>query len=849
MDFRYLDYMHDISDFFTKIQKAEEPFVLPEYDIDKWDTYISFDYHWMIKLIKNEEMIDQGWKIHVSSNLNEAQDILNEVSKVCYKKNLSFKYVKDRFELKLKNTKYADRSSSGKYITVYPCTEELFIEALESIHEATKKFERGPYILTDKRWRDGNVYFRYGGFKAISKDDDKSKLYIYDERGNLIEDDRSPYYKIPNFIKEPKYIVDIEKDYIIDDSLLTNLNKYNITEAIHFSNGGGLYKALEICDEKKVILKEGRHGAGLDRNDVDAFNRIHNEYNYLNILRDIEGIVNPIEVFDEWESAFLVEEFVDGIPLTDWLTNNYPFVANADENEAFVENIMRICNKIKSIIYSVHSKGVGFGDLQPSNVLLKRDNSVVLIDLEAARALNCKGIVSIGTPGFLDTSVKNIEESDYISLISIILYCFLPIGSVNAIEKSNIGKQISYIESQYGKNASEYIINVIEEISLKCSALTFYKKRIFHRNSYKLGMENIRNNIKRIVDTMVNNIDLNSDRIFKGDIRQFEYELGMHNVLTGAYGCIYALSKYMDVRSVFEKWIMDNSDFSSFDDCGLFTGKSGIALVLYSLGYNEEAINVLKEVEEQVCRYIKNDDISMISGLSGIGYSFLRMYKKTRNEKYLRLSKDIIDSLLKKFHEKKYKGTLNEDFSPIGLITGWTGLSYLLLELYEIEKTPEIIDFAKLCIEEDLSKCKQDNNNGLYVDFDNILSPYLLGGSAGIGICIQKFKNLGCFDYDIQLSEIEKIAETKSFYNIGLFRGTAGILQLIANMKGKDRELYLSRFIDMLNIYLIERDDDIWVPGEFCYKLSEDVFSGRAGLLLVLHDVLTEERDSWLQLI
>lgn len=56
-------------------------------------------------------MIDQGWKIHVSSNLNDAQDILNEVFKICYEKNLSFKYVKDRFELKLKNTKYADRSS------------------------------------------------------------------------------------------------------------------------------------------------------------------------------------------------------------------------------------------------------------------------------------------------------------------------------------------------------------------------------------------------------------------------------------------------------------------------------------------------------------------------------------------------------------------------------------------------------------------------------------------------------------------------------------------------------------------------------------------------------------------
>lgn len=33
----------------------------------------------------------------------------------------------------------------------------------------------------------------------------------------------------------------------------------------------------------------------------------------------------------------------------------------------------------------------------------------------------------------------------------------------------------------------------------------------------------------------------------------------------------------------------------------------------------------------------------------------------------------------------------------------------------------------------------------------------------------------------------------------------------------------------MLNIYLIERDDDIWVPGELCYKLSEDFFLEELG--------------------
>lgn len=49
--------MHDISDFFTKIQKADEPFVLPEYDIDKWDTYISFDYHWLQEIKDNSSKV------------------------------------------------------------------------------------------------------------------------------------------------------------------------------------------------------------------------------------------------------------------------------------------------------------------------------------------------------------------------------------------------------------------------------------------------------------------------------------------------------------------------------------------------------------------------------------------------------------------------------------------------------------------------------------------------------------------------------------------------------------------------------------------------------------------------
>ena len=90
--------------------------------------------------------------------------------------------------------KYADRSGSGKFITVYPRDDEQFCYLLDSLNELTENVE-GPYILSDTKYGNGSVYFRYGGFYYRKQvlEGGKNVMVIATPDGNTIEDKRVPF--------------------------------------------------------------------------------------------------------------------------------------------------------------------------------------------------------------------------------------------------------------------------------------------------------------------------------------------------------------------------------------------------------------------------------------------------------------------------------------------------------------------------------------------------------------------------------------------------------------------------------------------------------------------------------
>src|SRR5699024_5363266 len=149
---------------------------------------------WKHYQVKGLILPEQGWKIHITATLEDSQSVLDKVAQICIDEKIAVKHLKDRNSLLEMNSESANRASSGKFITIYPINNENFVEMLELISLTIQDFKKGPYILSDKRWKKSNVFYRYGGFQRIINE--HGEHCIRDEEGNLIKDQRTPFYQV-----------------------------------------------------------------------------------------------------------------------------------------------------------------------------------------------------------------------------------------------------------------------------------------------------------------------------------------------------------------------------------------------------------------------------------------------------------------------------------------------------------------------------------------------------------------------------------------------------------------------------------------------------------------------------
>ncbi len=169
------------------------------------------------------------------------------------------------------------------------------------------------------------MFYRYGGFTSVYNEN--GEHCIRDEEGNLIQDQRTPFYQVPEFVKDfDNYLNSINNSGDLENKEKSNLEQYIIETALSCSNAGGVYLATRKKDNLKVIIKEARPNAGLDGAVQDALTRQKNEYDALKKLQNVSGVVNLVEYFQEWEHYFLVEEFIEGRDIRQWIAQDFPFL-------------------------------------------------------------------------------------------------------------------------------------------------------------------------------------------------------------------------------------------------------------------------------------------------------------------------------------------------------------------------------------------------------------------------------------------------------------------------------------------------------------------------------------------
>lgn len=281
---------------------------------------------------------------------------------------------------------------------------------------------------------------------------------------------------------------------------------------------------------------------------------------------------------------------------------------------------------------------------------------------------------------------------------------------------------------------------------------------------------------------------------------------------------------------------------------GLYSGRTGVACVLYELGYIEDAEKILESVE------ISSDasNVSLMSGLSGIGIAILSFLQKKENKNLVEKLEKISTKLYELMEQDTPLVIEDPDDVAVGLFNGWSGVSLFYLLRYRVEKENKWLQLSIQALEKDIRKCIFDDSGVFHVDDDKRFFPYLDGGSLGIGMVLLEIKRHLTDEYlEEEVIGLNKQIDTRCCYNAGLFHGYAGFIayansSIIAGLVGKEK---VDNLLYNLNIYLIETNDAIYCPGNYSYKFSGDIFSGAAGVLLTLQDLYNKSKFSWLPII
>ena len=816
MDYQAQDYQPYLqSGCFYEASKAKDQEFICQPPAD-WQNFYQEDWHCCLS---PRPLAQQGWKIHLSVALGQEQEMLDVVSRYCFAHQLSFKWTRSRRAWLLKNSKYADRVASGKFITIYPEDEAEFVQTVYALAALLKDFAPGPYILSDRRWQASPVYYRYGAFKEMIKEiAGQKRCCLQAPDGSWQEDQRCPYYCPPDFVQEPAELA--KNNFQVKGADISRLTAYQIKGALHFSNGGGVYLAQK--NGKNYVIKEGRPAAGLDGHGQDAFSRIQKEAAWLKKLANVPEVVDIKEDFQAWIHAYLVEDYVSEQTLGDYVAENYPFYS--EKRAAYVAQSLRIAEKLRRAVAHVHAQGVAIGDLQADNVMITEDGEVKLIDFEAAASLTAPYNPGIMTAGFSDWALETYEQADLYGLYQTIRFLFLPISNR---ARSSWPMQNLNLRCYFSKEAADYLEDLRQQLLPKCPLLGKENKDDDRQEGTWPSLNELRGNISRGIKA-----DWQSPNLIKGDLPLLEdpdQRLTIDNGALG-YGLLVARCGQAAEKKKFLAWLR-KQPMEELTAAGLFTGRAGLGGIIYELEDKAWGRQLIWSAQGT------SADLSLRSGLAGITLAKIALAKEEGLAKTVELIK-IGEEIAAGYEKMPGKG----------LLTGRLGAILALWKIGCLLKREDFKETAKTGLDALLEKDLVQVDQHVFLAEDGRRMPYLANGTAGLALVLAAIAKDEPKE-DRYQEIIKQAAETMdSFcsYMGGLFTGYAGLMLPDLAL---GRKKALGEKIRLLNNYLLPREEGTLVAASRGYRCSMDLAAGASGVLLLLEGIARNDASLWLPLV
>src|SRR5947209_9855502 len=799
----------------------------------------------------------QGWKIHVSSTLRDSSEVLGKVASVLFQhKDVSFKFAADRSLLSLLNSKSWPRGASGKFITVYPPDNSRFLDLIEELDKATEGMQ-GPYILSDHRYKDSRVvFYRYGGMRmntALNIRGEKVPV-LKKPDGSVVPDQRLPYPVIPAW-ETPVIHAENSGEKSSERPMLLN-GRYRVETAVSFSSAGGVYVGHDTHTGERVIMKEARPCINAAGEDYDAIELLKKEYRLLNVVADTGIAPKPVDLFQEWEHWFLVEEFIEGIAMSRHSSAHNILLrtrATPNDHEQWRAMFTKLAESLVRILDTLHSRKIVFADLSTNNLIVTADGDLRIIDFEGAQEIGVDPPAQLFTPGFGSqhrvTGGHARKEDDYYSAGAVLMAYLLPVNGLLHLNPQARHDLIASIRNdiQLPDRLAELINRLMDqpesaaamesplvEIPISPAARQYESKERMAFGNYQA-----------LVDDIV--VHLNSaaeyqrkDRLYPADPRVFS--TNPLSVAYGAAGVTYALWKITGkVPQAAVDWIFQHQITCGDYAPGLYLGMSGIAWSLLEMGLREPAEKIFQSTFQHPLLLQSAD---LFHGMAGWGMTGLRFFEATGQEVYLEQAKRAASGIIA-CARKSERGYFwaSTDECTLGLAHGSSGVGLFLLYLYLATQNEDYLTIGARALDFDLEAATRTKDGGLSwsenTESVSPLYPYWRFGSAGIGKVTARFQRLfKSARYESILEQIFIDTDRKYAVLPGRFSGLAGLGEFLLDLhdlSGERRFLESAHRVAEGILHFRVKRDGICFPGELSSRLCCDYGTGSAGIALFLN--------------
>ncbi|MBN6037610.1 class III lanthionine synthetase LanKC [Amycolatopsis sp. 195334CR] len=782
------------------------------------------------------ELPDHGWKVHVSASLGNSARVLEVVAGVCFRLGVAFKHLSGQRFFLWMHGKHSSRAQSGKFCALYPPTPEVAHEVLAALETALAGID-GPYVLTDRRFGDSHcVSYRYGAFTSQPRleADGTSTPMVRGIDGRLVPDERRPEFHLPDGLTDP-FTTALDE---LDDGEVS-FHGYTFEAVLQHSNAGGAYRA-RTADGRQVFVKEARSHNGYTWNGSDARRRLEAEYLTLRTVHAVApgSCPEPLEFFTHWEHSYLVTELVPGTTLTKWTVANTPVIQTGQPPEHYVAYYRRCLEVLKGLskaLKALHDNGYVFVDLNPRNVLIDDEDHVRLIDFESAQPAN-RPVNAPATPGYFPLEeVETAEHYDHYGLSAVAQMLVFPLHQI--ADRSPDALHHLFAElTEHGPVPDELRDTVLCFQPEPPGALPT-PEEVSQRPAEHLG---------KLRDATADALEALAG---KGKDTLFPtipdgYLSNTRCVAYGTAGVLHALR--VAGREPDPRWVRSLRDESLAGakeiGPGLLFGNAGIAWVLADLGEREAADELLAAASTHT---LLLRSATLGGGVAGLALARLHRYATVGDGADLTAAGQLLE-------------TLPEDLVPMlgkddasGLVHGRPGVALALYYLSRFSGDRRPLRRGLALLREELAHRQPLEANGLGFRVsakDRRNMPYLSAGSAGFVHVLTRYLTV------VRDDELEETLDgclrslgIRFTVSSGLFQGQAGMgLALSGAAELLDRPELADRALDSARAlvkYAVPHATGVRWAGSHGQRLSAELWSGSAGVLLALNQVLDRVPD------